>query len=272
MYYSGMLKLLTEAKLRLESGACGVLPPTWSWDCPGSEHWRGLVLWAVLEGDGRIEEDGDIIHIGRGDVLVMRFDRPRRGRHDPARPLVVPWCVFDLPDPDARGALTDCPPINRYRLQDIDFGAGCLRRAVDDAQLGGDQIGAARWLRTFFHELSRPSLITAVPCDDERSGLLDTLADEMRRHPERRVALTTLAARADYDPDHLARIFRQRFGQPPGRYAIHCRIDRARTLLRFTDQTIAGIAERLGYHDPYFFSRQFTRVTGLSPSAYRDGR
>jgi transcriptional regulator GlxA family with amidase domain len=70
--------------------------------------------------------------------------------------------------------------------------------------------------------------------------------------------------------DHFIRLFRQRFGQTPGRYLIQARVDRARHLLRFSSHSIKQIAAILGYREPYFFSRQFRQRTGLTPSVYRN--
>ena len=78
-----------------------------------------------------------------------------------------------------------------------------------------------------------------------------------------------LAAQHDCDPDHFARVFRREIGLPPGRYVIRCRIDRARYLLLHSKQSIGAIAEQLGYHDAFYFSKQFKRNTGMSPSDFR---
>jgi AraC-like DNA-binding protein len=46
-------------------------------------------------------------------------------------------------------------------------------------------------------------------------------------------------------------------------------MSRARELLDTTDQAVAEIARALGYADPFYFSRQFRSVHGVSPSGYR---
>jgi len=43
----------------------------------------------------------------------------------------------------------------------------------------------------------------------------------------------------------------------------------ARELLDTTDRAIASIAREVGYSDPLYFSRQFRRIHGMSPSEYR---
>jgi AraC family transcriptional regulator, transcriptional activator of pobA len=43
----------------------------------------------------------------------------------------------------------------------------------------------------------------------------------------------------------------------------------ARTLLEETDLPVAEIARRVGVLDPGYFSRQFTRIHGISPRKWR---
>lgn len=40
-------------------------------------------------------------------------------------------------------------------------------------------------------------------------------------------------------------------------------------MLRQTDLPVREIARRLGYADPYYFSRAFRKTVGTSPTAYR---
>jgi len=43
----------------------------------------------------------------------------------------------------------------------------------------------------------------------------------------------------------------------------------ARTLLRTPDMSVADVAYRVGYEDPFYFSRAFKRVVGVSPARWR---
>ena len=46
--------------------------------------------------------------------------------------------------------------------------------------------------------------------------------------------------------------------------------NRAKRLLRFTDDTVETIGAAVGVPDPNYFARLFRRVEGLSPRAFRD--
>ena len=55
-------------------------------------------------------------------------------------------------------------------------------------------------------------------------------------------------------------------------YLLRSRVDAARTLLLETDLPIKVIADRLGYDNVYFFSRQFHQIVGVAPGVLRKSR
>jgi iron complex transport system substrate-binding protein len=56
---------------------------------------------------------------------------------------------------------------------------------------------------------------------------------------------------------------------PPIDDLIRARIDSARHMLLYTDQTISSIAEAVGYANQTHFIRQFKQYTGSTPGQYR---
>jgi len=71
-------------------------------------------------------------------------------------------------------------------------------------------------------------------------------------------------------PTHLSRVLRAATGQPASRL-IEARLMReARRQLAYTSLPVTTIAYSLGFADPAYFSRVFSRVEGLSPRAFRE--
>ncbi|VGO19058.1 helix-turn-helix transcriptional regulator [Pontiella sulfatireligans] len=70
----------------------------------------------------------------------------------------------------------------------------------------------------------------------------------------------------------LRRHFRSETGVSPHQYRLECRIAEARRLLVETELRIQEIADKLGYQDVYYFSRQFSSFVGVSPMCYRKSR
>jgi transcriptional regulator GlxA family with amidase domain len=68
---------------------------------------------------------------------------------------------------------------------------------------------------------------------------------------------------------HFARSFKDAFGVPPHRYLLTRRIERAKALLRDTEQSITDIAFQTGWKSLGTFGRIFRDVTGKSPGELR---
>lgn len=81
--------------------------------------------------------------------------------------------------------------------------------------------------------------------------------------------LPALAARLGLGYEHFRKAFRRHTGQAPKEYHIRHKIRRAQEILGAQPLTVGEVGERLGYPDLFTFSKQFRRVTGMTPSRYR---
>ncbi len=78
-----------------------------------------------------------------------------------------------------------------------------------------------------------------------------------------------LADEMEMSQNPLARVFRNWYGMTIQRYLLARRIDTARHLLTTSSIPVHRVATRVGIDDRQYFNKQFRRVTGMSPSAYR---
>jgi AraC-like DNA-binding protein len=78
-----------------------------------------------------------------------------------------------------------------------------------------------------------------------------------------------LARAARLSPAHFSREFRRVFGETPHQYLLTRRLERAAALLRTTDRSVADICLTVGLQSVGSFTTSFTRVFGMSPTAYR---
>jgi len=97
---------------------------------------------------------------------------------------------------------------------------------------------------------------------------LDALAQEVRLQSD----YNALAQDLGMGLSTLRRRFKAATGLPLHQYALQSRMASARTLLGETDLPIKAVAQRLGYDNVYFFSRQFRQHLHVTPSAYRKSR
>lgn len=82
--------------------------------------------------------------------------------------------------------------------------------------------------------------------------------------------IDVLAAEAHCSRSHFMRAFQAAYGEPPGLYLTRRRIERAKDLLRSANLTVTEICFVVGFGSLGSFSRRFSELVGLSPTAYRD--
>lgn len=84
------------------------------------------------------------------------------------------------------------------------------------------------------------------------------------------VSLPAMAQQAGLEERTFLRRFRSATGLKPTEYCQHLRVGKARQMLEFTNGTIDHIAWTVGYQDPGAFRAIFKKITGLTPSDYRN--
>jgi AraC-like DNA-binding protein len=92
------------------------------------------------------------------------------------------------------------------------------------------------------------------------------LADARYAEP---IGVDDMAAAAGLSRAHFSREFRRAFGDSPHAYLLTRRLERAASLLRITDRSVAEICLDVGLTSVGSFTTSFTRMFGASPTAYR---
>ncbi len=105
---------------------------------------------------------------------------------------------------------------------------------------------------------------------DDTARWLDRACEALTHNPERRLDIPRLAQTMGLSYERFRKVFRLHMGVSPSEYRIRRRIDHARRLIAQDGLTVKQTAYRLGYPDPFSFSKQFTRYTGMSPTRFRE--
>ncbi len=97
------------------------------------------------------------------------------------------------------------------------------------------------------------------------AGLLEWMAANV----DADLDLAKIAARAGVSPRTLARRFHEQVGTTPIQWLLAARVRHAQALLERSSLPVDHIALASGFESPVTFRARFTRVVGISPSAYR---
>jgi AraC family transcriptional regulator, arabinose operon regulatory protein len=90
----------------------------------------------------------------------------------------------------------------------------------------------------------------------------------MQRQVYKCLKIRDIADHLQMSESHFSKIFRNQTGASPIDYFIHLKMQEAMRLLSNTSLRVKEVAFALGYDDPLYFSRVFSRHTGMSPAAF----
>lgn len=97
---------------------------------------------------------------------------------------------------------------------------------------------------------------------------LRVVDDYIHAHLDQKISLANLAACLHLSVPHFERMFRATTHQPPYRYVLEIRLERARVLLQRTRLTVTEIALQCGFSSQSHFTTHFTRYIGVSPARF----
>jgi len=96
------------------------------------------------------------------------------------------------------------------------------------------------------------------------------MLDYIKTHYCDDISIQNLAELCSINSNYASQLFHQEVGETFSSYITRLRIKQAIHLLRNTDMTISAIATSVGYRDYFYFAKVFKKVTGITPSEYRN--
>lgn len=229
-------------------------------------HWHeGYEILYIRRGWGeqRINAQvlpfhlGEIVVICPGDIHATEALAPKGCEID------VVHCSEDLLDAyeSKRAALTS--GVLEAQGEGFEQLFNAIGRYARDTQ-PGQPLLMAGFAQLLLGALVRSARQNAAP---HCSPMIREICDDLRTAET--LSLEQTAKRFGYTPEHLSRKFRAETGVPFHQYCEKLRMRRAAALLQNGPESLAEIADRLGYCSASSFIRAFKRAYGMTPHAYR---
>jgi AraC-like DNA-binding protein len=256
---------------------------------------RGTAIAALGERRTVRMEAGDFVLITRGEPHIFCSDRRTKPyplleldrrpahlgviRHGGGKgPLAAAICGnFSLSRSCRTPLLQLFPPLMHLRLGTDDRWLETILQAMVNesaVQRPGQEAVLSRMTEVLFIEVLRTWIKTRGPGE---GGWLAAMSDPhigkalqlIHQRPERTWTLSELAGHAGLGRSAFSARFTRMVGKPMHRYLVARRMDEAALMLETSGESIARIADRVGYETPEAFSKVFKQHYGSSPGSFR---
>lgn len=108
--------------------------------------------------------------------------------------------------------------------------------------------------------------------DQKETTIVGKARQYIDEHFDRELSLEDVSKYVDVSPYYFSKLFKEEMNQTFVEYLTGLRIEKARSMLADPSASIKEVCLAVGYNDPNYFSRIFKKVTGVTPTDYRDRR
>ncbi len=254
------------ASLYVQNTGCQQCAPNYGWGPGVRNHF---LLHHVVAGRGVFISRDQRYDLQAGDTFLAYPDTTIHYYADARDPWEYVWVGFSGLEAASYMERTDFTP-----EEPVFFGRDSeqLRNLTEEIYHSYGTTTAENLAMTSkLYALLAFLVGTARGTRDQSRGVPDCAllaAEYIVSHYETPITVEGLAAYASVSHSSLYRRFMQRFQMSPKRFLLEYRIDRACALLSSTNYSIQEISNSVGFEDPFYFSRAFKEIKGISPRQY----
>ncbi|WP_126245451.1 AraC family transcriptional regulator [Chitinophaga rhizosphaerae] len=233
------------------------------------------ILIYCVDGRGSARFNRQTFAIGAGDFFVIPRKTAHIYRADEDDPWTIYWVHFvgSASDAVARtlehktASLKSAVPWLDQRIALF----GSIYRQLESGYDLDNILYANLCFGQFLASLLFPERFTPDTTGNSRE-IVATATRQMKLQIGGQLTLQQLAEEANLSVSHFVHQFKKKTGYTPIEYFNNLKVQKACELLLYSDMRIKEVAASVGMSDPYYFSRFFTRLMGISPNHYRQQR
>lgn len=250
------------------------------------EHLHDFLEFVyILSGKCVHTVDGKVFPLKKGDMLIINYDQTHSivgGTGEFFNVFLKPeYLNENLADQCDAFALLNLAEFSEFKntLREIknvvsfsDFERVTVENILRNLETEMNQTPAGYALssRSWFNLLLVMVLRKMSQVLTERfSGISDDLLAFIRTHCREKLEMGGIAKKCHYNPSYFSRSFRAYTGMSFTEYLKEVRIERAAQLLANTDLQVQEVCYEVGYADKTKFFRDFRKINGQTPLAYR---
>ncbi len=231
------------------------------------------ILIFCTKGKGWAVIDGRRFTISAGEVLFIPANKPHAYGAGDDDPWSIHWAHFAG---TAAASYATLLPAHEYMLSILPSDTKEIARMFRESYRVASSGLTERTVLLISHTLRYVLALLFFQTGRSLRGGSLTIAHDltksiefMRANVARSLTLQELSRQAGLSPTRFSALFREQTGSSPVDHHIRLRMQAACHYLDTTALSVKEVAAKLGYDDPYYFSRIFQKTLGCSPLAYR---
>jgi AraC-like DNA-binding protein len=231
------------------------------------------ILIYCINGKGWLQLYKQEYEVNSGQFLVVPAGTIHQYGSDEFNPWSIYWLHFKGTNANEVTALlsrsrvkfVNSVKFSEERIRLFSSMYSTLENGYSSDNLGYINMGLWYFLSSFCYDD-----IFHAPYKKAEKDAIDLSIEFMQKKIEHTLTIKELAIEANISPSHYACLFKKKTGYPPLEYFNQIKVQKACQYLQFTCLQIKEIAYKLGINDPYYFSRFFSNLMGMSPLEYRN--
>jgi AraC family transcriptional regulator of arabinose operon len=230
------------------------------------------ILIYCVEGNGWIELDNKKTNIYPSQLIIIPANTPHKYGSSENDPWTIYWFHFSG---EISGNIVNLIIEKTRKYQpNIGFSENRIKlfeEIYTNLERGYIMDNLLHVNMTFYHFLSSTIYEEKFNFKDSNAekNRIDLLLEYVQNNLGVAFKLEDLALYTNLSISQFSTVFKSRTGYSPIEYVNHLKVQKACQQLLLTEYPVKQIAYNLGIEDPYYFSRMFSKLMGISPNRYR---
>jgi AraC family transcriptional regulator of arabinose operon len=236
------------------------------------EGTRDWLLTLTLGGSGRFSMEEETLTPNEGDIVLLppgtphHYYAPRDGYWEFVWAHFIPelrWLeLLRLPQNESGALRFSLGTSSTYeRLK-----SALLRLVRENRHTGRHaELLSLNALEEALIHLGQYTVVTEQRLDDRITDTLNYLIDHLNASHN----ISSLASRVALSPSRFSHLFKEQTGDSVMETLLKLRLKHGARLLKHAPSLVSEVAAQVGFQSPFYFTKQFTAMFGVSPSEYR---
>lgn len=238
-------------------------------DGPGVR--KKYIIHYIVNGKGYYEVNGNKYHLKKGDAFAIYPDDLVTYYADKKEPWEFAWIMFDGEDAhkcyESIGISHGNLVIHHADSAFLESVTNCL----DFVEKNSGICSQLKLVSFVFESLTHLEHFEPknIINDSKTNKYVNSAITYIEHYYGQGISVSDIASQVGLERSYFYRIFLKEKGITPNKFLMEFRINKAKKLIKMGLE-LKHIAVAVGFKDVYYFSKTFKKISGLTPSEYKD--